>query len=336
MSYQVSIQPADIEISVSPGETLLEAASRQDISLPSGCRAGFCGSCLCTLESGEVDYPDGRPMVLQDHPETDCLTCKAVPKSDLVIRVQTSSIEEYPVRTLPCRVEKLEQLSRDVMRLWLKLPEGEPLKFHAGQYLDILHEDGRQRAFSFANAPHEAGLIELHIRHVPGGTFTDYVFSQLQEKAILRIQAPMGSFTLREISDRPLIFVAGGTGFAPIKGLIQHALHHGEQRPMTIYWGVRQQADLYLRDWVTSLAKSQPQISFIPVLSEPDADWSGRSGWVHEAVLADHSDLSGFDLYMAGPPPMIQAAKAAFLTAGLPSEHLYADAFEFSEPTQGK
>jgi CDP-4-dehydro-6-deoxyglucose reductase len=216
-----------------------------------------------------------------------------------------------------------------VIRLWLKLPDNQRLQFMAGQYLNIILPDGRHRAFSIANAPHDDALIELHIRHVAGGEFTDYVFNEMKERAILRIQAPLGNFTLRENSDRPMIFVAGGTGFAPVKGLIEHALFLRLERPVQIYWGVRALRDLYIDELPRRWVAERPQIGYVPVLSEPDASWQGRTGWVHEAVLADYPDLSGFDIYMAGPPPMVKAGRDCFIAAGASPEHIFYDAFEY-------
>jgi CDP-4-dehydro-6-deoxyglucose reductase len=211
----------------------------------------------------------------------------------------------------------------------LKVPDEQRVQFMAGQYLNVILSDGRKRAFSIANAPHDDAFIELHVRHIDGGEFTDFVFSEMQEKSILRIEVPLGCFTLREESDRPMIFVAGGTGFAPVKGIIEHALHIGDQRPIKLYWGVRAERDLYLNGLALKWQQEHEQIAYIPVLSEPDDDWSGRSGWVHDAVLQDNPEMSGFDVYMAGPPPMINAAKDGFAAAGLDLAHLYSDAFEY-------
>jgi CDP-4-dehydro-6-deoxyglucose reductase len=252
--------------------------------------------------------------------------------SDLTLQVrETESVAEIQVRTLPCRVVKVEQVCHDVIQLFLKLPEGQRLQFQAGQYLEFLLSDGRRRAFSIANAPHDDEFIELHIRHVDGGKFTDWVFSSLKEKTILRIEAPLGSFVLDESSARPVLFLAGGTGFAPVKGQIEHAFHTGIKRPMSLYWGARSSRDLYMAELAGQWAATHDNFSFVPVLSEPDADWSGRSGWVHEALLADHPDLSGFDIYMAGPPAMVYAARDAFREAGALDEHMFSDAFEYAK-----
>ncbi|MEO5343774.1 MAG: CDP-6-deoxy-delta-3,4-glucoseen reductase [Gammaproteobacteria bacterium SHHR-1] len=330
MNFSVTIQPTGQVMQVNEGETLLDAALRQSIGLPYGCRSGLCGSCLCSLESGQVDYPDGPSETLRDKPTNALLSCQAVPRSDLLIQVpELLQAQDFEVKTLPCKVHSLERIAHDVVRLQLKLPEGDRLQFQAGQYLNVILADGRKRAFSLANAPHDDAFIELHVRHVEGGQFTDYVFAQMQPKALLRIEAPLGGFTLRESSERPMIFVAGGTGFAPIKGIIEHIIHIGDPRPLQLYWGAHAERDLYLRPLAEQWQQEHSQMRFIPVLSEPDPDWAGRSGWVHQAVLADNPDLSGFDVYMAGPPPMIQAAKQGFEAAGLDLARLYSDSFEY-------
>ena len=244
------------------------------------------------------------------------------------------SAAEVQVRTLPCRVASKEQLNHDVVRLRLKLPENQRLQFFAGQYLDFILRDGRKRAFSIANAPHDDEYIELHVRHVPRGEFTDYVFESMGEKAILRIQAPLGTFILREDTERPVIFMGGGTGFAPIKAMIEHAFHQGMDRPMHLYWGVRSERDLYLPDLPRQWAREHSSFSYTPVLSEPDPDWTGRNGFVHEAVLEDHPDMSGFDVYMSGPPIMVHSGRTAFEAAGLTMDHMFSDAFEYAAATE--
>ena len=331
MSFTVHIEPSGHEFTVESEETVLDAALRQNIGLPYGCRNGACGSCIGSLLQGEVDYPSGKTDALEGQADDACLLCQAVPNGDLRCAVgEIEQAEEIPSRIMPCRVDAKEQLAHDVIRLNLKLPESQRLQFIAGQYVDFILKDGRKRAFSIANAPHDDAFIELHVRHVEGGEFTDHVFSAMRDKEILRIQAPLGRFTLREDSERPIIFVAGGTGFAPIKGMIEHAFHAGIRRPMSLYWGVRSRRDLYLPDLPAQWAQAHPDFRFVPVLSEPDSDWDGRTGFVHQAVAHDHPDMSGFDVYMAGPPIMVQAGRRAFEDAGLTLEHMFSDAFEYA------
>ncbi|MEW8584765.1 MAG: FAD-binding oxidoreductase, partial [Candidatus Thiodiazotropha sp.] len=243
--------------------------------------------------------------------------------------VEIARSKDIPIRTMPCKVDRIERLNEDVIRLYLKLPEGERLQFLAGQYLNFILKDGSKRAFSIANAPHDDDFIELHIRHVSGGLFTDLLFSGMEEKTIMRIEAPLGSYYLREESTKPIILMGGGTGFAPLKGIIEHAFQIGIQRPMHLYWGVRSRSDLYLPELPQRWAAEHANFNYIPVLSEPDDDWRGRKGWVHEAVIADHPDLSDHEVYMSGPPPMIEAGKKAFLSHGLAGEELYSDSFEY-------
>jgi len=337
MSFVVTVEPSGHSFTTERGETILEAADRHGVSLPYGCRNGACGSCASTLVSGTVIYPDDDEIITSDKPDDYCLTCQAIPSSDITLRaheIETEADEE--IRNLNCSVQQMDQLSHDVMRVFLRLPENERLQYLAGQYLDFILEDGRRRAFSMANAPHDDELIELHIRHVPGGEFTDYVFERMQVGNRQEIAAPMGGFYLREDSNRPLVFMAGGTGFAPLKAVIEHAFHIGDPRPIHLYWGVRSKQDLYLGKLAEQWAREHPRVSFKAVLSEPDADWQGEQGFVHEAVLRDHPDMSPFDLYMSGPPVMIFAARDAFAEAGLDRERMYSDVFEWAQDNPNK
>jgi CDP-4-dehydro-6-deoxyglucose reductase len=340
MSFTARIEPSGHQFTVEPGETLLDAALRQNVGLPYGCRNGACGSCMGRLVAGRVDYPGGKTDALEGQAAEACLMCQAVPRSDVRCRVvEVDRVDDIPPRVMPCRVVRRERLAHDVIRLYLKLPEGQRLQFLAGQYLEFILRDGRKRAFSIANPPHDDELIELHVRHVAGGEFTDRVFRAMEEKEILRIQAPLGQFVLRESSQRPIIFMAGGTGLAPVKGMLEHAFHTGVRRPMELYWGVRSRRDLYLPALPERWAREQANFRFVPVLSEPDPDWDGRVGFVHEAVLDDHPDMSPFDVYMAGPPVMVAAGLDRFQAAGLAREHMYSDAFEYAadsrEPVAG-
>jgi CDP-4-dehydro-6-deoxyglucose reductase len=336
MTFTVTISTTGHQFEAEENETILDAAIRQNIGLPYGCRNGRCGSCAADLVSGDVTYY-GAPPALEEAGEGKCLPCQGFAASDLTLAVrEAESTADLEIKLLPCRVQAVDHLTHDVVRLLLKLPDNQRLQFRAGQYLDFLLADGRRRAFSIANAPHDDEFIELHIRHVDGGEFTDWVFSQMKERTILRIQAPLGTFTLDEGSTRPMIFMGGGTGFAPLKGQIEQAFEAGIDRPMALYWGVRAERDLYMPELPERWADEHPNFSFVPVLSEPDAGWQGRSGWVHEAVLEDIPDLSGHDLYMAGPPPMVDAAREAFSAAGMPDAQMHYDSFDYAEDTRAK
>ncbi len=320
---------------VAEGESVLDAALRQGVFLPYGCRDGRCGSCAGRILQGEVGYPRGTPASLGELnlPDGFALLCQAVPLSDLVIEVrELASAADIRPRKFPARAARIEHLAPDVIRLYLEVPRSERIQFLAGQYLDFLLADGKRRSFSIANAPHDDTRIELHIRHVEGGEFTDYVFDRMKEKAILRIEGPFGGFCLREASPRPILLVGGGTGFAPLKGMIEYAFHTGLDRPMHLYWGVRSRVDLYLPDLPRGWVDTQPGFRYTPVLSEPKADdvWEGATGFVHEAVVAQYGDLSAHEVYMAGPPAMIAAARAAFHAAGLPQDALFYDSFEYA------
>ena len=333
MSYQVTIQPSGHQFTVKPGETLLSGALNAGFALPYGCRNGACGACKGKILSGPVDYGTYQEGALthDDKLKGLALFCCAKAEGDLAIEVkEVGAAKDIPIKTLPCRIEKMDKLADDVMALWLKLPANERLQFLPGQYIDFLLKDGKRRSFSLANAPEEDALLELHIRHVPGGRFTDHVFNSMKVKDIMRISGPYGSFFLRE-SDKPALFVAGGTGFAPIKSLLAHAFHHEVDRQFVFYWGAKTLADLYLPAVPSDWQQAHKHFSFIPVLSEPlPADnWPGRTGFVHEAVLQDFADLSGYEVYACGAPPMIQAARRDFTARGLPEDAFFSDSFDF-------
>jgi len=336
MSYQIKIQPSGHEFSVNGDETLLEASLNAGFSMPYGCRNGACGACKGKVLSGQVDlgnYQEGA-LSAEEKSAGMALFCCAKAKSELVIEIkEAGGGKDIPVKTLPCRVERMEKLAADVMSLWLKLPSNERLRFLPGQYIDFLFKDGSRRSFSLANAPEDDALLELHIRHVPGGKFTDQVFNSMKVKDIMRISGPHGSFYLRE-SDKPVILVAGGTGFAPVKSILAHAFHHEVDRQFVLYWGARTLADLYQPLVPSGWQQTHRNFSFIPVLSAPLADdpWPGRTGMVHQAVLADFDDLSGYEVYVCGAPPMVQTARREFMAKGLPQDAFFSDAFEFQAP----
>jgi CDP-4-dehydro-6-deoxyglucose reductase len=335
MPRKIQVEPSGHQFEAGSEERVLDAALRAGLGFPYGCRDGECGSCRGKVLAGHVEYPNGWPPALseQEAEEGYALFCQALASSDLTVEVrEVESVAGIRPRKMPCRVARIEHLAHDVVRLCLKLPEKERLQFLAGQYIDFILRDGRRRAFSLANAPHDDVLLELHIRYVEGGQFTDYVFKQLKEKAILRFEGPLGSFCLREESQRPILFVGGGTGFAPLKGMIEHAFARGIRRAMHLYWGVRSRRDLYLAELPLSWERDHAKFRYTPVLSEPRPDdhWDGRVGWVHEALLADYPDLTAHEVYMSGPPAMIQVAREAFLAHGLAQENLFFDSFEYA------
>ena len=326
--HKVTVQPSGHVFEVQEGESVLTAALRQDIVLPYGCRNGACGSCKGRILEGRVDYGVHQKKALTDEDKAQgkALFCQARPLTDLVVEARTiGAAKDIPVRTLPCRVQKLERLADDVMGVHLKLPANERLQFLAGQYIEFLLKDGSRRSFSMGNAPHDDELIQLHVRHVPGGQFTDHVFGKMKERDILRFEGPLGTFFLREDSHKPIVLVASGTGFAPIKSVIEHALRRNIARSMVLYWGGRRPKDLYM----DALARQWP-IKYVPVVSEalPEDRWTGRTGFVHRAVMQDFPDLSAHQVYACGVPVMVDAARRDFTQqCRLPEDEFYADSF---------
>lgn len=335
MTFKVRIEPSGHEFTVAEQETVLEGALRHGYTLPYSCRNGSCGTCKGRLLAGDIDYGryEDKALSSQERAAGLALFCQAVPRSDIVIQArELVAVAGITIKTLPARVMKMERAADDVMVLSLKLPASERLQFLAGQYLDILLKDGKRRSFSLANPPQADEFLQLHIRRVPDGLFTTQVFTRMKEKDLLRLRGPMGTFFLREESDRPVILVGGGTGFAPIKGILEYAFARSISRPLHFYWGVRAKRDLYMHALPQAWARTHANFRYTPVLSEPRPEdgWDGRTGWVHEAVVADYPDLSEYEVYASGPPPMIDAIKQAFLARGLAPDRLFFDSFEFA------
>lgn len=336
MSYRVSVPSSGHEFIIEGNETVLDAALRQGIGLPYGCRNGACGKCAGDLISGEVAYEEGalKAAAADLHKAGKALFCQALAKTDLEIKViEIMGSQDVEIKTLPCRVESLELLTHDIMKIELKLPENERMQFLAGQYLEFVLKDGKRRAFSIANAPHDDNLIELHIRHVPDGHFGDFVFSEMKEKSILKIEGPFGSYYLREESNRPIILIGGGTGFAPLKGMLEHAFKIGYDKPIHLFCGVRAKRDLYMDATAKAWLKEFKNLKYTAVLSQPDDSdgWQGKTGYVHEAVVEEYPDLSGYDVYLSGPPAMVKSGMDAFYAIGLPETQIYSDSFEYSD-----
>ena len=333
--FEVTIAGSGKTFIVREGENVLAAALRQGVMLPYSCKNGTCGSCKGVVESGEVHYPFHPPMALEksDYAEGRALMCQAEPIEDLVIQVrEIEAVRDIQVRMLPARVMEKTQLADNVMRLKLRLPRAQRLQFLAGQYVDVLIEDGKRRAFSIASSPSLESEIELHIRHVEGGDFTGYVFEQLKERDILRFEGPLGNFFIRnDEPGRPMIMMGGGTGFAPLKSMIENLIENGDKREIHLYWGARNSAELYLDELPSGWSEVYDHIHYRRALSHSsgEGELEAHDGLVHEAVTSDHPDLSGFDVYMSGPPAMIEAAKVAFIEHGLPEDRLFYDSFEF-------
>ncbi|KRH99148.1 2Fe-2S iron-sulfur cluster-binding protein [Curvibacter sp. PAE-UM] len=318
-------------VNVRAGETLLDAGLRDGLSLPYECRNGGCGVCLCTVVHGSVDHGLYQRAALSDEmrDQGKTLMCCATPLSDLEIEVeQIAARSVSEAREYLGRVETIERLSPQVILLRLSLPAGESIAFTAGQYINFVLDDGQRRAFSFANPPQTQALIELHVRLIPGGRFTSHVFHALKVGDSLRFEGPHGHFVLQP-GTAPIIFVAGATGFAPIKSIVEDAFLRGIERPMWLYWGVREPADLYMKELAEAWQRAHPDFHFVPVLSEasPGDAWSGRRGLVHEAILQDFPDLAGHEVYVCGSARMVESAIPAFLAQGLSDDACFSDAF---------
>lgn len=332
-NYSVTVQPSGRTFTVAPDEAILPAGIRQGISLPYGCKDGACGSCKCKLLSGSVVHGAHQEKALS-HAEADAgmiLTCCAMPQSDLLLESrQVTEAGALPIKKMPVRVASLQKVSPDVVLMRLQLPANDSFQYHPGQYVEFMLRDGARRSYSMANAPVEGAQMELHIRHMPGGKFTDLVFGSMKEKDILRIEGPFGSFFLREESSAPMVMLASGTGFAPIKALLEHMQQKGLSRATTLYWGGRRPSDLYMDAWIREFAHKNAWLSYVPVVSDslPEDDWRGRTGFVHQAVLSDLPDLSAYQVYACGAPIVVDSAKRDFcLLAGLSEDSFFADSF---------
>ena len=335
---QVTLKPSDHAFTVKSGETILDAALREGFVISYGCRNGACGTCKGKVLSGAVDYGNHQASALSDSEKRQgfALFCQARPLGDVVIECrEVGATRDIQIRTLPARVQKMQKLAPDIMLVELKLPASERLQFLAGQYIDILLKDGSRRSFSMANAPHDDAVLQLHMRNY-GGPFSTHVFSKMKERDILRFEGPLGTFYLRETSEKPAILLASGTGFAPVKALLEHAFHVHSARPLILYWGARTRADLYMNDLVERWAREHNNFKYVPVLSEPRAsdNWSGRTGLVHEAVMKDIADMSGCQVYACGVPVMVESARRDFIArCGLPETEFFSDAFTPATPS---
>jgi CDP-4-dehydro-6-deoxyglucose reductase len=333
MTFQVTVEPSGRQFSCDAGESVLAAALRAGVGLPYGCKNGACGSCKGKLLTGSIKHGKHQERALPPAEEAagSALFCCAVPHSDVTIEArEVLGAGEFPIKKIPARVAKLERVSDDVMIMSLQLPATERMQYKAGQYIEFLLKDGKRRSYSMANAPHADEPVSLHIRHLPGGLFTDHVFGAMKERDILRFEGPLGTFFLREDSDKPIVLLASGTGFAPIKALVEHAAYLKTTRPITLYWGGRRPQDLYMHTLCEEWARTLPNFRYVPVISEalPQDAWQGRNGFVHHAVMADLPDLSGYQVYACGVPVMVDSAQRDFVNVcQLPEAEFFADSF---------
>jgi CDP-4-dehydro-6-deoxyglucose reductase, E3 len=341
--HRVRVEPMGRTLLAQSAQPVLEAALRAGLNLPHSCKSGHCGSCRARLVNGAIHYPNGRPLGLSAAEEASgfVLLCQARADTDLVVEArQIANVADVEIKTLPCRIERLTQLAPDVMQVMLRLPAVEPLRFQPGQYLDVLLDD-RRRSFSIASPAHDSNLIELHVRRVAGGGFTERIFGgaagapTLNCGSLLRIEGPIGQFIYHD-GPGPVLMVAGGTGFAPLKSILRHMLETGISRRIHFYWGARHPRDIYEENLVLEWVRRYPHLSFTAVLSEASAAEAAhhRVGWVHDAVLADYPDLKAFEVYAAGPPAMIEALRESFPRQGLLPERLYFDSFDYAPDTK--
>jgi CDP-4-dehydro-6-deoxyglucose reductase len=333
MTFQITVQPSGHHFTCEADETVLAAAIRAGIGLPYGCKNGACGSCKGKVVAGAVEHKphQQRALTEQEKLQGFSLFCCAIPDTDLVIEArEVGGSSEYPVRKMPSRVASVTKAAPDVAIITLQLPANEALAYRAGQYIEFMLKDGKRRAYSIANAPSLDKPLELHIRHLPGGVFTDHVFSTMKERDILRFEGPLGTFFLREESAKPIVLLASGTGFAPVKALVEHMIDLQSTRPVSLYWGGRRPQDLYMHALCEQWAATLPNFRYVPVISDalPEDDWQGRTGFVHAAVLQDLPDLSNHQVYACGAPVMIDAARRDYAASGkLAADEFYADAF---------
>lgn len=333
--HTITLQPSGHRYECAPGGGVLKAGLDAGLFMPYSCRSGVCRTCRGRVVQGEVDFGDVHPKYLSeaDKAEGYALLCCAKPLSDLTIEVaEIDAGSAIRSKFVPARVLGMERAAPDVMVLSVGLPMNEPFIFRAGQYVEFVRPDGSRRSYSIANPPSNDGVrrIELHVRHVPGGQFTDYVFNGMQVRDVLRLEMPLGSFFLREKSDKPIVMLASGTGFAPIRSIVEYSLQRGFKRQITIYWGGRRREDLYMAELAQRWADEHEHIRFVPVLSDPTpaCQWTGRTGFVHRAVMDDYSSMRGVEVYACGAPVVVESARRDFSAqCQLPADAFFADSF---------
>jgi CDP-4-dehydro-6-deoxyglucose reductase len=332
---RISLPKSHRSFSAASDQSLLDAALGASLNLPHSCKGGNCGSCRARLLQGEIHYPHGKPLGLSDAEAADgwILLCQARARGDVSIEtVEVTTPELAVTKRLPARIERATRLSHDVMGVHLRLPAAEPFPFQAGQYIDVLLSGGRRRSFSIASPPHDSRLLELHVRRVAGGEFSERLFAEETRSALLSIEGPLGQFVYRE-SAAPMLLIGGGTGMAPLLSILRHVVENGIERELHVYWGVRSERDLYAQaqlDDLTARAGGAGRAVYVPVLSEPGAGWTGRRGWVHEAALRDIAAPDTYDIYAAGPPAMIEAVRGSFIGRGVDRARLFFDSFDYA------
>ncbi|MDP9083102.1 MAG: 2Fe-2S iron-sulfur cluster-binding protein [Pseudomonadota bacterium] len=331
---RISLSNSDRSFSAAADQSLLDAALDASLNLPHSCRGGNCGSCRARLVQGDVCYPHGRPLGLSDAEVAEgfILLCQARAQSDVCIETfEISTPETAVIKRLPARIERALPLSHDVMGVFLRLPAAEMFSFEPGQHVDILLPGGRRRSFSIASPPHDSRVLELHVWRVPGGAFSEQLFSPGRSMALLNIEGPLGQFVYPpKVPAAPLLLIGGGTGLAPLLSILRHVVENGIERDIAMYWGVRSERDLYAQARLEALAARGGRVRYIPVLSEPAAAWGGSRGLAHEAALRDIADLTQHQIYAAGPPAMMEAVRREFGARGVGADRLFLDSFDYA------
>ena len=330
--FQIEFKSLNKTISTNTDETILDGALRHKLDVPFGCLSGNCGSCKGKITSGQVNHGNAKPFVLSEKEKDEglALFCQATPRSNLVVESIQLNVPLNPIKKLPSRVQSISKIGQDTIILELGIPSSQDFKFTPGQYIDILLKNGKKRSYSMANLCSDAKTIELHIRRMKGGTFTEYAFSKMKTRDIIRFEGPKGDFCFDYTSEKPVIFVASGTGFAPIKSILEQLFLDKIERPIQLYWGGRRPQDLYLSELAQKWSKEHQNFSFVPVISEatPQDSWEGRSGFVHLAVMEDYDSLKNYQIYSCGAPEMIEAAQRDFTEQReLPETEFFSDAF---------
>jgi CDP-4-dehydro-6-deoxyglucose reductase, E3 len=337
----ISIANSSRSFAAAADQPLLEAAAHAGLNLPHSCKGGNCGACKARLVRGEIHYPNGAPLGLSAAESADgmILLCQALARSDLCIETfEVRGADTAAIKRLPCRIERAVPLSHDVMGLFLRLPIAETFIFEAGQYVDILLPGGRRRSFSIASPPHAARPLELHIRRIAGGEFSDRLFHEDMRSNLLSIEGPLGTFTYRpHLGDAPrMLLIGGGTGIAPLLSIVRHLVENGIERDMQLFWGVRNEQDLYAHITLEQLSRRATSLAYMPVLSEATVAWRGATGWVHEVALENVADLEAIEVYAAGPPAMIAAIQRQYAARGSAKTRLYYDSFEPAADTPAR
>ncbi|MGQ0662366.1 MAG: 2Fe-2S iron-sulfur cluster-binding protein [Pseudomonadota bacterium] len=329
MSFSVSLGQFGTTLALEMGETILEAALARDLPFPHGCRSGNCGACKSELISGEVEMSPYSEFALTEAERAGglILACRAVPWSDCEVRfLEADETVAHPLRHLVCEVIGLERATHDIRVLSLRIRSGGPFSFSAGQYASLEFPGLPPRDFSMANRP-DVEELEFHIRLLPGGAVTPFIADRLRRADRVKVVGPYGTSYLRDQHTGPIVALAGGSGLAPIKSIVETALGRGMRQPMKLYFGVRAERDLYLEDYFRALAAHHPNLAFVPVLSEPDAPTRRRTGFLVDIVRQDFANLDGAKAYLAGPPIMVETCVPALLNLEVRQQDCHADAF---------